>query len=279
MSRWLVVNADDAGLHRASDLAILEAAARGVLRSASVAVTGPTAPAFVDAALALGLGLGLHWNLTEGFAAAGPRPPLTDAAGRFALGKRGLWERALAGGLEEPATRAGLAAELEAQLARAARLGFEPDHVDGHNHVHVLPGAREALLDVLARRGRPAFVRVPAPAPGSGGLPGLGAAADLARLGALLRARLGAPLRAPDAFAALGLDEPPCEAALLAGLPPAGFTGVAELMVHPGARPGSPFTEHPDREREARLLRHPGLRARLAAAGWRPSTFFEHLRA
>jgi predicted glycoside hydrolase/deacetylase ChbG (UPF0249 family) len=47
-----------------------------------------------------------------------------------------------------------LMAEIERQLdAFEHHAGIAPDFVDGHQHVHVLPGVRAALLDVLARRG------------------------------------------------------------------------------------------------------------------------------
>jgi predicted glycoside hydrolase/deacetylase ChbG (UPF0249 family) len=43
-------------------------------------------------------------------------------------------------------------AEIEAQLdAFAQAMGRAPDFVDGHQHVHALPGVRRAVLDVLAR--------------------------------------------------------------------------------------------------------------------------------
>ncbi len=33
-----------------------------------------------------------------------------------------------------------------------AALGYPPDHIDGHQHVHALPVVRQALIDVVARR-------------------------------------------------------------------------------------------------------------------------------
>ena len=46
-----------------------------------------------------------------------------------------------------------LRAEIEAQLDRFEDgVGHGPAHVDGHQHVHQLPGVREVLLSVLAGR-------------------------------------------------------------------------------------------------------------------------------
>ena len=49
--------------------------------------------------------------------------------------------------------------EIRAEVARQldrfeAGLGFPPDHIDGHQHVHVLPGIRRALLTEVAQRYR-----------------------------------------------------------------------------------------------------------------------------
>jgi predicted glycoside hydrolase/deacetylase ChbG (UPF0249 family) len=55
-----------------------------------------------------------------------------------------------------PFVQSEIRAEIERQLDRLERgLGFPPDHIDGHQHVHVLPGVRGALLEAVARRYRP----------------------------------------------------------------------------------------------------------------------------
>lgn len=57
----------------------------------------------------------------------------------FFLGKMGFREAVAAGEVALPQVRE----ELEAQLSRFRELlGRAPTHVDGHQHVHVLPGAR-----------------------------------------------------------------------------------------------------------------------------------------
>jgi predicted glycoside hydrolase/deacetylase ChbG (UPF0249 family) len=51
--------------------------------------------------------------------------------------------------------QAEISAESERQLdAFETHLGHAPDHIDGHEHVHVLPGIRRCLFDVVARRYR-----------------------------------------------------------------------------------------------------------------------------
>lgn len=75
-----------------------------------------------------------------------------------------LLARAMAGRLPLPA----IEAEIDAQLdAFEQVLGRLPDFIDGHQHVHALPGIRRALLAVLARRypGREPWIRDPGDAP------------------------------------------------------------------------------------------------------------------
>ena len=69
--------------------------------------------------------------------------PRLAPAGSFP-GLRGLMARALLGLLDADEIRA----EIERQLDRfEAGLRFPPDHIDGHQHVHVLPGMRRALAE------------------------------------------------------------------------------------------------------------------------------------
>ena len=93
------------------------------------------------------LALGLHINLTLG-APMGPMPTFAPD-GRFPqLGKLKL---AL---LRRSFDLAEITAEVRRQMAAfEALIGFPPDHVDSHEHVHVLPVLRGAILDALAARG------------------------------------------------------------------------------------------------------------------------------
>jgi predicted glycoside hydrolase/deacetylase ChbG (UPF0249 family) len=102
--------------------------------------------------------MGLHLNLTLGrplgsmprLTPSGAFPGLGSLAARASLGRLDLGE---------------LRAEIERQLDRLEQgLRFPPDHIDGHQHVQVLPGVRRALIEVVTKRypGRPPLIRVPA---------------------------------------------------------------------------------------------------------------------
>lgn len=172
--KTVVLCADDFAMNAGISRAILELAAAGRLSATSVMTN---APAWRDVASDLRqadgrIGCGLHVNLSSGkplgrmadFAPAGIFPEV-GAVIRAALLRR------------LPL------AEIEAEIARqieafAGHFGRLPDFVDGHQHVHVLPGIRTALLRCLAR-------------PGFRARPWLRDPSD--RLGAILARRLSVP--------------------------------------------------------------------------------------
>lgn len=249
--RVLVVNADDGGLAESSDDAILQCAAAGVLRSATVVANGPTAAAFVRRATAAGLALGLHVNLTQGRALTGVCRTLTDDRGCFGRDKQDVWRRAA----EDRLDPGEVAAEVRAQLQRLRDLGATVGHVDGHNHVHLFPGVRAALSQDLA-------VRAPAVWPERFPRPFVAWSREL---------RDG--FRTPPAFAGFRFCHEPTADVFLDEATASGTA--VEFMVHPGSRPGSPFTSSPCRDEETRVLCAPGLAAALRARGLRPAVFAE----
>ncbi|ATE62376.1 ChbG/HpnK family deacetylase [Thauera sinica] len=148
--RPIVICADDYGLAPGVSDAIAGLIAAGRLSATSCMTALPdwrrAAAPLREIIVGAPADVGLHLTLTDqaplgrarGLAVAGRLPPL----GR-------LLPRALARGL--PAE--GVADELRAQLdAFEDAWGAPPDYVDGHQHVHVLPGVREALVAELLRR-------------------------------------------------------------------------------------------------------------------------------
>lgn len=161
----VILNADDFGFSPAVNEAVLSAAEFGTVRAASLMVTMPFAE---DAVAALwrrcpDLEIGLHFSLTCGRAAAEPGsvPLLVDSQGCFRLGFAGLL-RLLTSKRREEAIRQ-IRREWEAQWARIEQLrgqgGFRLNHLDSHQHVHVLPGVFELLHAESANRGL--HLRVP----------------------------------------------------------------------------------------------------------------------
>jgi len=156
-SRALVLCADDYALHPLVDAAVEQLTQAGRLSATSCMATSPhwraAAPRLV--ALRPRLAVGLHFNLTESHGGAHPAQAL-GAVIRQAYARQ--WPPAQ--------LRAAWSTQLD---AFEQALGTPPDFIDGHQHVHQLPGMREALLAELQARYAPherPWVRSTAPAGG-----------------------------------------------------------------------------------------------------------------
>ena len=139
--------ADDFSVSEAVSRATLDLIDAGRLTAVSVMVsTALWAETAGELAARRGrVAIGLHLDLTH-----------QPSSGRWNL------RRLIAGALSGRLDVGALSTEFERQFDRfEAGLGYSPDHVDGHHHVHALPKVRDALFDVLARRfaGSPAAVR------------------------------------------------------------------------------------------------------------------------
>lgn len=149
--------ADDVGLVPGVAETVAELAAQGRLSSASCVVNSSHWPnaAVVMRALVTGTDApafecGLHLNLTDG-------APLSPDLARHWPVLPGL-ERLIVEAHLGRLPRAALAVEFKAQTeAFADAFGAQPAVVDGHQHVHHLPGIRDLALDAIATwRQRPA---------------------------------------------------------------------------------------------------------------------------
>lgn len=162
MTGHIILCADDYGLSPGISQAIRMLAAANRISAISAIVNRPAWPREAAALklLAGDMAVGLHLNLTLG-------TPLSQgqhlARGGAFLDRNRLILSAYCGQL----SAANIATEIERQLdAFESGLGMPPDHIDGHEHVHVLPVIREALLQTLKQRygARPILIRNPAPA-------------------------------------------------------------------------------------------------------------------
>ncbi len=268
----LVVNADDLGLHPALDAGILRAHREGIVTSATVLVRGPSAAQAVPSARAQGLALGVHLSLSTRLPPAAPasQVPTVAPGGRM----RASWADFARAWLTGQVRREEVELELAAQLRLARELGAEVDHLDAHQHLHLLPGVRP-LVEALARReGLP--LRWPDRLPRVSWLRAPGPAMKTTLLTLLARAAPG-PMTGVRRVSAGGVFEAGqlTEAALLSlleSLPPGDF----ELGCHPGeGRPHVP--EDPGWrygwQSELDALTSPRVRARLERLGVRLTTY------
>ena len=160
-TRPLVLCADDFGLSAPISSGI-DTLARRARLSAVACITN--APHWREAAGLLrqwpaSVSSGVHLNLTEG------EPASTEL--------RALWpvlpslQRLLVQSQLRLLPRAALRAEVAAQIeAFRAVAGRAPDFIDGHQHVHGLPGVREGLLDQVGTMAVRSTAHVLGPAAG-----------------------------------------------------------------------------------------------------------------
>ena len=129
----LIVTADDVGLHRGMTEGAIRAHRNGIVTACSIS---PNGAAFDDAVTRLrelpALEVGIHLTLVE--------------------------ERALTTGLPMPrnyvrflfASKKNVEPELRAQIERVLATGLKVTHLNGHQHVHQLPG----VYPIVARLAR-----------------------------------------------------------------------------------------------------------------------------
>lgn len=279
--KFLIVTADDFGLHESVNEAVEQAARSGVLSAASLMVGAPAAADAVRRARALpGLAVGLHLVLADGRAVLPPQriPALVDASGRFGehMARDGLRFFAL------PSVRRQLQAEIRAQFQAFADTGLPLDHVNAHKHFHLHPTLLGMMLRIGAEFGLPA-VRLPKEpawaARRAGALVPAGSGL-LAPWLALMRRRLSAAGVAHNdhvfGVSASGAMDEASLLAVLSRLP----EGASEIYLHPATRGGltPAMSAYRHRDELAALL-SPRVRAAVEASGAATGGFRQLIRA
>ena len=240
--KFLIVTADDFGLHPAVNRAVEQAAREGVLSAASLMVGAPAAADAACRARELpGLSVGLHVVLADGWSVLPQQriPLLVDGQGRFGnnMVRDGVRFFAL------PAVRRQLEAEIRAQFQAFADTGLALDHVNAHKHFHLHPTLLEMLLRIGGEFGVPA-VRLPRE-PGwvarrsGGAITGPAVAGLLSPWLAIMRRRLRAARIAHNDYVFGMADSGAMDEArlleILGRLP----DGVTEIYLHPAVESGA----------------------------------------
>jgi predicted glycoside hydrolase/deacetylase ChbG (UPF0249 family) len=280
----LIVNADDLGWTDGVNRGIVEAFHHGIVTSTSLLANGAAFAGGVEAARsAPGLGVGVHLNLSDG-------PPVADREtvtsllnndGEFAGGPENLLLRRARRGL----SLAEVENEWDAQIQKVRDAGISPTHLDGHKHVHMLPGLFEIALK-LAKRHDIGAIRVSLEASslraalssGSKQNAGVVMKQGVQARGLKLLARDareqagGAGISTADYFCGIaqtgeltreGMEQ------FVKSLP----DGTTELMCHPGyadaALQKTPTRLQDSRQTELRILTDTGIRNLVASMGIR----------
>jgi predicted glycoside hydrolase/deacetylase ChbG (UPF0249 family) len=148
----LIVNADDLGWTEGINRGIVDAHRRGLVTSTSLLANGRA----FESGLAVNrnhpeLGVGVHLNLSDGAptAPAGSVPGLLNKDGNLEGGPESLLLRIAAWNLPLDEVER----EWDAQIAKIKSAGITPTHLDGHKHVHMLPGLFQLALRLARKHG------------------------------------------------------------------------------------------------------------------------------
>ena len=264
--RSLVVSADDFGFTPAINRGVIDAFERGVVTAVSMMVDQPGSREAVRYARQAGaeLDVGLHLNLSVGRPCTRARS-LTDTRTGAYLPIATLVARACARRVraEEAFT------ECMAQANRLRDVGLTVTHLDGHRHLHLLPGIWEGVVAAADDLGG-LPVRIPRDRATGDHVTRRNMKRLLLDAVAARALRRAAPTVTPIHFVGAALQGDDRYRGRLRSLVGALPAGTSELMTHPGYRsgtlPGGDGYDAP-RERELRVLVSPEVRDWLDEAG------------
>ncbi|XP_051514691.1 carbohydrate deacetylase [Myxocyprinus asiaticus] len=154
----LVVTGDDFGYCERRNQGIVDCFKAGGISNVSLLVNAVSAKHASDLAKRYHIPIGLHANLSEGL------PVSRELKGSTLLNKDGFFHGKM--GFRDVLQSGQLKmSEVEVELRAQVNHFFElvghmPDHMDGHQHVHVLPEVREVFARVLSDFGI-TYTRVP----------------------------------------------------------------------------------------------------------------------
>lgn len=156
--RNLIVNADDLAWAEGVNRGIAEAHRNGIVTSATILANGSAFASAVELVKTTpALSVGVHLNLSDGKPVSPPEmvSSLVNDHGEFAGGPEALLLRIARRNLRLKEVEL----EWQNQIQRVLDAGIRPSHLDGHKHVHMLPGMFEIALR-LAKRNAIGAVRI-----------------------------------------------------------------------------------------------------------------------
>ncbi len=158
--KQLIINADDLGLSKGTNIGIVNALQRGLVSSTSLMACGSEFDHAVSLLRQAGInGVGVHLTLDEEKPVSAPAEisSITTVAGRFM--DRGVLLKKLL--FSNQINLEHVALEFRAQIRKIMDAGMTITHLDGHGHVHVYPRISRIVAALAAEFGI-ARVRFPA---------------------------------------------------------------------------------------------------------------------
>ena len=156
----LIINADDFGLHSAINEGIIVGHTKGAITSTSILASGAAFNEAVDMAKEYPkLGIGIHIALVGGIAPVSDPseiPSLVTNEGVFVDNYIEFMKRIYSGSINYDEVRT----EITKQVSKIMESGVNVTHIDGHQHIHVLPSILPIVLE-HAMRYKIKAIRVP----------------------------------------------------------------------------------------------------------------------
>ena len=159
LMKYLIINADDFGLHETVNLGIIDGYTSGFITSTSIMASGK---AFEHAVLLAAanpqLGVGVHLTLVGATSVCEPAQikSLLDKEGNLAPKYPQFLLRYMLGKV----CLSDIRKELTAQVQKVVDSGIHITHLDSHQHMHIVPGIIDITIDIAKQFGIKA-VRIP----------------------------------------------------------------------------------------------------------------------
>ncbi|MEK6705720.1 MAG: ChbG/HpnK family deacetylase [Bdellovibrionota bacterium] len=134
-----MITADDWGMSPAINDGILELAKCGIIKRVSLLADSAYLGHRLDELIKIsGIKLGLHFNLTYGKTVKKPSTILTQWMNPF---------------LSKTSLREHVRTEFKSQLSLLYKAGINATYLDGHHHIHVVPGILDSIADLMKQAG------------------------------------------------------------------------------------------------------------------------------
>ncbi len=159
MPSEVIINADDFGISKGVNAAVVSMHKQGNLTGASLMITAKYANEAIELAKQNPtLKIGLHFNLTTGKSVLYPvsLPILINENNEF---KNGFLKLLLLSIFKRKLLLQEVEAELKAQISQANAQNISLSHIDGHRHIHYIPGIFK-LVQKVAKEYNISRVRV-----------------------------------------------------------------------------------------------------------------------
>ena len=158
--KYLIINADDFGLHETVNLGIIDGYTLGFITSTTIMASGDAFEHAVTLASANPqLGIGVHLTLVGAKSVCEPDKvkSLLDNEGCLAPKYPQFLLRYMLGQVQLSDIRR----ELTAQVQKVVDSGIHITHLDSHQHMHIVPGIINITIDIAKQFGIKA-IRIPA---------------------------------------------------------------------------------------------------------------------